>query len=219
MAAIALNDLRLKRLRIMVPERGPWIAEAQLDEAAELPVGAATLQAGAVALQGTIALEASGAYLVSTRARVIGGAGGWRNVIIGRHYHNDAGVSIANVLSTTAAAVGETLGDVSGLGRLLAVDYERIEGRASAVLDRLAPDWWVDFDGVTQVAARPSSDAAAPVEVEAFDTISHVAELRVAEITDLTIGSRVTGRFAAPLTVRALEFDFGDVLKVGAWLE
>lgn len=217
MAAIALNGVRCKSMHIMVPKVGPWCVDVELDGAEAAPSGAVVVQVGNVELQGTIAPEATGQFLIKTEARVIAGGGGWRKRVPQRGYHNDAGISVASVLSSTASACGEVMG-TNSTARLLQVDWTRIEGAAWQTLNLLAPEWYVDFDGLTHVGPRPGGAPAATAVLKDFNARTGHASFDVIEITDLQVGMTVTDRLGTPRVVRALDFHFADTLEVGAWL-
>lgn len=214
---IALNGHQCKSLTLFVPKVGAWLAEVSLAEAVDIEAGPVTITAGAVELTGATLAEATGRFLVRTLARVVGGAGGWRKSVAKRHYHNDAGVTHTNVLNTTADAVGETLAAFTRSTRLPA-DYVRTEGVARHTLQRLAPAWWVDFDGVTHVDTRAASTPGADAQLQTFDPIASVAEYKVEAVTDLAIGCVVSDRLPRSFTVEALEIVYTDKLRAHAWL-
>lgn len=218
--AITLNGERCKTLRIMVPKTGPWLANVELDGAPEVPSGAVELVAGTSTLVGTVAPEASSRYLTRVKVRVIGGAAGWRKILPARAYHNDVatGVSAKSVLDSTAAACGETLtGDYPT--ERLAADYVRASGPGSRALGRIAPAWWVGYDGLTRMLARDASAPTAAIELKDFDPHSRVADLEIAELEDIAIGMVISdSRLAAPATIEAYEAVWNGTFRVAAWL-
>lgn len=214
---LSLNGFPAKSLRVYVPEVGPWLAEVDLDDRVDL-AGAAALVIGASKLSGTIDPDATGSYLVSTRASVIGGHLGWRRQAKARAHHNDAGVKASDVVNALAAEIGET---VQGAGKeKLGVDYVRRAGTAARVLERLYPLWWVDYAGITQVAAaRPTSEATADVEIMDFDPRGRVVQLLVSDLSGAGVGSVLRGRLDAPQVIRALDLHVtAEAMRAQAWV-
>src|SRR5262245_27183862 len=125
-AVLEVAGFRAKSIKLSMPTSGVWMATAELDEIATLPSGKIVLRIGDTECSCVVDPTASGTFLVHTVARVIGGVGGWQKKIGRRAYHNDAGVSIASVVSTTAVLVGETLAEPLPTGRTNA-DWTRPE--------------------------------------------------------------------------------------------
>lgn len=218
--AITLNGERCKTLRLMAPKTGPWLADVELEGTPVAPSGAVELVAGTSTLVGTVAPEASSRYLTRVKVRVIAGAAGWRKILPARAYHNDVatGVSAKSVLDSTAAACGETLTGAYPAGQLGA-DFARVVGPASRTIGRIAPAWWVGYDGLTRMVARDASAPTAPIELKDFDPHSRVADLEIAELEDIAIGMVISdSRLAAPATIEAFEAVWDKTFKVAAWL-
>jgi len=116
-------------------------------------------------------------YLTRTHLTVIGGLG-WRSILEPRHFHNDAGVRLKNVLETTAIQAIETVAVSSST--TLGVDYVRPRGPGSNVLRDLVPAWWVDFAGVTQTEARQPTELAA--DADGFEVLSLDPGLRIIDL-------------------------------------
>jgi len=143
-----VSDVRLHLVRV-----GVWSAEVCLPSPAQLS-GAVTLTVGDMTLAGTVVrggpVEGEAAYLVT------GGAGKWRQTIGARAYRNDLGVKASTVLTDAARDAGEQL-NITSPEVLLGSAFVRAQGEAWDVLAQLAPVWWVDGAGVTQVGPRPST--------------------------------------------------------------
>ena len=169
--------LSVDSARVLLPRVGCWLAQVVCPEAAALE-GATTVTVGDLTLVGKADPTCSTAYLTRTHLTVVGGLG-WRSAIPARHYHNDAGVKLANVLETTAGESGESV-SVSSAERV-GVDYVRPRGPASDALRDLAPDWFVDFAGVTQIATRPPTELGDVdgYEVLSFDPVLRCVNLKV----------------------------------------
>lgn len=213
-AYLELAGNRATAVRLIVPASGPWIADVDFDAAVELE-GAATLRVGELELVGTVDPGKTGSFGLRSKARLIAGGAGWRRSVDARHYHNDAGVKASTVLEGTASDVGETVADAPTTR--LGVDWVRQAGRASRVLERLAPGWWVDYAGVTQVGARTVADVAGEVDLLDFDERHKVAVLAVDDLRILRVGSVLRSRLDRPLEVTALDVDVSaDKLRVRA---
>lgn len=169
--------LSVDSVRVAMPRVGCWLARVVCPEAAALE-GATTVTVGDLVLVGQADPACSTTYLTRTHLTVVGGLG-WRSVLPARHYHNDAGVKLANVLETTAGEARESVAAAST--ERIGVDYVRPRGPASDVLRDLAPDWFVDFDGVAQTVARQPTELgdADGYEVLSFDPALRCASLKV----------------------------------------
>src|ERR1700692_3504289 len=146
-ASILLNGLGAVSLRLFQPYNGVWWAEVDVD-AALVPPGPASIVIGQnEPIVGTVDPLAQGTFGQKSGARVVGGGNGWQQSVPPQHFHNDAGLLGATVISTTATAVGEVA--VVAIPQAIGADYVRIAGPASSVL--AGHDWYVDLLGVTQV--------------------------------------------------------------------
>ncbi len=181
MGDLRLNDLRATSVRFVLPWRGAWLADVDVDlgTAKTLPSGKAALLVGSAApLVCSVDPKGSGPMGAKGRARVLGGGGGWSKPVGPKHYHNDLGVLSTAVLSTTAAEVGESVVELAPTR--LGPDYVRGAGPASSVLAGL--DWYVTPQGVTMVGPRAQLPAGTAVEVLSWDPGSQRAELAAAEL-------------------------------------
>src|SRR5579864_3731902 len=105
-----LNGFRAISVRLLIPYRGVWIADVELDLdiVATAPTsGPAVLIVGGTTLKGTIDPRGSSTFVGKASARVVGGGNGWETVLPPQHFHIPAGVTSTAVYSATAAAVLE----------------------------------------------------------------------------------------------------------------
>ncbi len=93
------------------------------------------------------------AFAGSTRARLVGGGGGWGKDVPARLYQNPQGVPLASILRDVSLEVGEAV--VLATARTVGLFYAREAAPAERVLRQLAGAlWYVDRVGVTQVGPR-----------------------------------------------------------------
>lgn len=148
-----LNDKRITSARVQIPAWGLWYADASVDGEVSL-AGAVTLKIADLTLHGTVL--SGGPQKGRSSFRIVAGAGGWGRTIPAKHYANDAGVKVAQILADAAAAAGETLNATTS--EVAGPAFTRKEAPASRVLEQLAPHaWFVDELGVTRLGARPAS--------------------------------------------------------------
>lgn len=163
---------------IEIPEAGVWFADVDIPVEFR-PSGSVSLVVGTLTLQGTVDPNASGVFQLSSKVRVIGGAAGWRLSVLRRQWHDDGlGVRRDSVANAIAGVVGETLNGVptDRVGH----DWCVKAGPASAALTALCPFWWVDFEGVTQVAdARPQVEipAGTTYQLLEYDSLRKTAQI------------------------------------------
>jgi hypothetical protein len=148
LAGYPVSDVRLLRVRV-----GVWVAQVELPSPAQL-AGAVSLTVGDLTLAGTIVrggpVEGEASYLVT------GGAGKWRQSAAARAYRNDLGVKASTVLKDVARDAGEQI-NITSPEVILGSAWVRAQAPAWNVLAELAPVWWVDVAGVTQVGPRPAT--------------------------------------------------------------
>lgn len=215
-----INGERATRVLVRVPGKGAWTAEVDLEEAPEIDA-AVTVAIPGLELRGTIVPAESGTHVLERRVRVVGGAGGWGNLIGSRAYHNDSGIRAATVIEDAARDAGETLGAVAPSPERMGIDYVREAGLASRALEEASggASWWVAFDGTTHVGQRSSADADPDLyEVLDFDPRGCLVTLVTDDLSGVAIGSVLSERLDAPQTVRAFEIDVQpDSVRVRAW--
>lgn len=222
-----VGDQRARTMRLQVPNIGAWILDAELDDGTALPTATQVdAKLGALTLRGTVLDSFSGSFALARRIRMVGGAGGWDREIPAKPYHNDAaiggsvGVRALEVLKDAAREAGETLVGTPPAERA-GPDYVRRAGPACRVFDdvlRTPTPWWVEYDGVTHVGARPAKEVVGSYDLLNYDPGDNVATLALDDPTVVGIGSVLRGRLDAPATVRELELvlDSGK-LRAYAW--
>ncbi|MBN8609645.1 MAG: hypothetical protein J0L92_03625 [Deltaproteobacteria bacterium] len=215
-----LSGERITRGRVSVPGIGVWSAEIEMEGAPSIS-GSATLALGDLRLTGTIDESRSGSNAMVRRVVLVGGGGGWSKVLPARSYHSDAGVRASTVAQDAAREAGETLGTVRAGSDMLGSDYVRSRGPASVTIADIAAGvpWFVDFDGVTHVMAREEEQADVDAyEVLEVDPAERLVTLAVDDLTQVGVGSILTERLDAPLTIRAMEIEIeGGSWTVRAW--
>jgi hypothetical protein len=159
-----LGGERIISGEIIIPLYGMITADVVLavpDANAQQPV----IQWGNASYQAAVVRMAS--YSGSRSARLVGGFGGWGTTLEPRAWSLPGGVSMAQVLTSTAAECGEKVN--VPVDRTIPSYFRTGNENASQVLFALAgPVWYVDGAGVTQVQNRPSSTIT-----NQFDVLSY----------------------------------------------
>lgn len=146
---------------LLIPENGPWTADLHLAGSGSIPTGPVQVTIGNLTLTGTSYRWAS--YGGQTRARLVGGAGGWRTPIAAQGYGSNAGVQLSLVLGDAATACGETVNVPASTS--VGNGYARMAFATSVAGDvlwqaysqGLIPGWYVDAAGVTQATSWPAT--------------------------------------------------------------
>lgn len=219
---IEVDGNGVRALKLNVSTVGPWVADVELAEAAALS-GAVTLTIGDTELHGTVIADQAGSFATQTSARIVGGAGGWSQALTFKGYHNDAGIKARLVAEDAAREVGETLQSFAPLTDRVGIDYAREAATASTVLEYAAGGaaWWVDFNGLTYVGARPTSDLPSEsYQLMDYNARERVAVLSLEDVSQLQIGSVITDeRLDGPQTVHDFEVNTvdGSPLHASVW--
>jgi hypothetical protein len=203
---VSLQNQRALTARLCVPFAGLWVADVDLDAAAEL-AGAVEMRIGTLALRGTVDPRFCGSFGQASRYRILAGKGGWSRPVTPKHYHNDAGVKLSTVALDAAREVGESLQLLPDVERRVGIDFVRAAAPASRILGQLlgAVPWWVGFDGATFAGTRPTTEAGKGVELLAFEPRQKIASLAVDDLRTFGIGTVLRARLDRPLTVRSFE--------------
>ena len=207
-----LNGSPCVSVRLLMPYRGVWIADVDVDPAlaSALPTsGPAALVIGTppgpvATLLGVLDPLASGSFVATSRVRVLGGKGGWQQIVTPQQYA--PGLSTA-VYNAVAAQVLEEVADL--LPTSFAGGFLLAAGPASQVFgDNL---WWVDpVTGITNVGpVRPPAIPDTTLEIMTWDPLRKVAEVSCdalvlpgTPLVDTRIGE-------SPVLVRDVEQTFG----------
>lgn len=180
---LILNGLSAVEVRLMLPYKGVWTAEVDFDLelVPVIPTGPAVLVLGKQApMVGFIDPDGSGKFGQKGRARVLGGFGGWHKKLPAWHFTSEVGVLSTEVLTVTAASVGEKV--LQAVPEMLGKHYSRTDGAASRVLSGL--DWYVDtLTGVTIVGPRlPIPVRPDTVEVLDWDPLEQRATIATDDV-------------------------------------
>lgn len=206
MSYASANGSRIVSGSVMVPNYGAWVADLKFADASPL-TGPIALTIGDLTLKGAIVRTDTFAGL--REARLVGGAGGWRQQIPVQAYQNPSGVPLATVLGDAAMAVGETLS--LGANPNVGTAWTREAAPAERQLRQLTSLWWIDPAGVTQVRDRPAS----PI-TSAFTVIHYDPAKGQFEIATETLADWMPGRtFSSPLvpavqTISMTRYEFED---------
>ena len=153
---------------LLVPLVGAWTADLQLAGSGTLS-GKVSVIIGNLTLTGTVIR--SDPYGAQTKARLVGGAGGWRTSVPAQGYGSSSGVKLSTLLSDAAMAAGETVNVPSDTS--VGNGYARCSFGTSVAADILwhmidlgfIPAWYIDPAGTTQAQAWPSNAIATPFTV------------------------------------------------------
>ena len=212
---ITVNQLEAISCRLFTPWTGAWTADVDvtLDDTGVVPTGLVALTIGASVFAGTVDDRASGKYGETAKLRIVAGAGGWDKDVAEQPFHNDAVLLSTEVLSATAAEVGETVLEAEPLD--IGVDYIRLAGPAGRVLR--GRQWYVNPVGVTVVGPRLEVPADPDsVSVIGWDPLTQRAELASDDV--VPPGTIVTDDKFGTVTLRDVEQNFtASGSQVSAW--
>ena len=190
MSTISVNGTRVVTASFTFPFYGAWSADVVFDRVVEIE-NPATVVIGDLTLKGAVVRQAS--FGGQKSARIVGGAGGWRNTIPPKGYAHAAGVKMSTVLDDAARLVGETISIATDqtLGAHWVRDAAKAEKLLRVLLDG---QWWIDPSGVTQTKARDATPISTP-----FTLIARSGAKGMFEIATEMISSWQPGRsFKAP---------------------
>lgn len=206
-----VNGNRTTRLVLRRPWSGVWSVVADFDQRIDSLEGRATVQIGDATLIGTFVPSLSGSFQLQSRAVIVGGNAGWRQVVDRAHEHSDAGVRARNIITKLAGQVGEPLGNVD-TDIVVGVDYVRVRGPASTAMDQLCigATWWLDDAGVTNVGTRPEVEIAGAYEVLDYEPRWKVATVTADRIDQVVPGCVLRNRLDEPVIVREVEATIAD---------
>ncbi len=183
-----LNGIPIMSGTLAVPSVGMWTADIAINTDDAIS-GAAVVVLGNLTLAGTVVRSAP--FAGQTRARIVGGSGGWRKRLQERPYSDPNGVSLSMVLGDAARECSEKLGPVSGA---VGPFYARPDDMASFSLRAFCPAWYIDTAGVTQIASWPVKSVSTP-----FTVIDQRADEGVVEIATEDYAAWLPGAsFTAP---------------------
>lgn len=197
------NGVRVVQGSLFMPRYGVWTCDFALAVSTVLtdPI---TLTVGNLTARG--AVIRAGSYAGSRAYRIVGGAGGWRKNLAAKSYVKDAGVYTDLVMGDLARETGETLSAAPSVS--LGRTYVRLAGPASRTLAALAPSWWVDLLGVTQIGTRPAHTINSEFTPTHRIGAAGIVEVATEDPASWTPGARFSNPLlsTATLTVQAARF-------------
>ncbi len=191
---MSVNGIRVTKGSLTIPYYGAWVADLTLATPDTLQPKA-TVTIGSLSLSGTILRTAP--YAGARTARIVAGAGGWRQMLTARSYQFAGGVKLSTVLGDAAVELGEQIKIASDA--VLGQAWTRPAQLGRDLLSALAdPLWWIDNAGVTQVAAaRPATTIAS-----AFQVLDQEPGLGLYEVSTEVLQDWMPGAlFSSPTTV------------------
>lgn len=227
---MSANGSRVVSLDLLFPYIGAPVADVGL-AAGDLLTNPVILRVGNLAVKMALARRPDGSvaqasFAGSTNARLVGGAGTWRNTVTLTPYNRPAGVLLSAVLGDLAMATGTTAATrervnlAKGLDRSLGLRYVPGVARpASFLLASLSgPLWWIDAAGVTQIATtRPAITIATPASVAELNGAKGWVSVATEDLAAWQPGARyVSATIPNGITVAASRMHAGSdgVLRV-----
>ncbi len=160
-----LAGARIVAGSIVIPIYGAWSGDVSL--ATDGPISdQPQLVLGNLEMKGAVYRQAP--FVGARQVRLVAGAGGWRKEVLAKQYALAGGVKLGMILGDAAQEVGERVNVPTDT--IVGTGYAREKAPASRVLRQLAgANWYIDPEGVTQIAAWPARKVPSPFSVEAFD--------------------------------------------------
>lgn len=223
-AYASLNGEACAQVALRVPAIGPWSAEVDFSADGAVSDPCVLKLGPTLQLTAAIVSEQAGVFGLQRKLRLVGGAGGWRQRVEPKAYHNDAGIKALSVAQDAARLVGETLGDFVPARERIGNDYVRSDRLAAHVLEDVigaGVGWWVGFDGRTNVGQRPTAAALATdaYQVLAYDPRARVITLSCDDPAQIQIGTIIAGpSLPEPQVIREFEVQVNaQSVRILAW--
>jgi hypothetical protein len=192
MSDLTINGKRVSIASITFPFYGAWSADVVMLDNSPI-ASAVTMVVGDLTVVGTVVRQAS--FAGNTSARIVGGAGGWRNALDPKGYSHVAGVKLSTVIQDVARSCGETI--AVSADRTLGTHWARDNGKGERTLNILLDgEWWIDSSGVTQTGTRDASAIVTP-----FTVVERSGSKGQFEIASEAISPWQPGRKFTSLTV------------------
>jgi len=201
-----LNGIDIVSGSLAIPLVGMWTADVSI--ATDDPeTGPCTIVLGNLTLHGTV--YRADPFAGQTRARVVGGAAGWRKKLPAKPYGNPSGVNLSMVLNDVARECGETvsLPNDTSVGPF----YARPNDLASFTLRTFCPAWYVDTAGVTQIGSWPTVTVAST-----FTAINQSPDEGVIEIATEDYASWLPGASFSSDTLDGTFQSYGSIYTFGS---
>jgi len=161
------NGHRLRTARVTIPTVGAWVSDVFTDDDAADFSDGVTLTVGDLSLGGT--LLRGEPWQGSTRARFVGGHGGWRQTLPPKYYATSGGARRSVVIRDLASECGEKIGETIPSEKMLGVNFARPEQSASATLYDLGVRWHVMPSGATSFVDWSTALITSEFDVTEFD--------------------------------------------------
>ncbi len=202
MSLASVNGTPALRARMQVGAFGAWWLDVSLADPVEL-AGVVAIKIADVTASG--AVVSGGVAHGRAAYRIVGGSSGWGRTLPAKAYHNDAGVKASIVLADAARECGETLGTPPAA--TLGPHFARANRGGYELLNQLAPGaWYIDFAGVTQFGARPTTTYTGDGTRSRIDPAAGVVDVVTDTIAALVPGVTIDG--SAPAT--DVEYDLDE---------
>lgn len=187
--------VRVTAMSLWWPLLGLWTADVSMAVGDTLPTSG-TLQHGNLSLQGAVYRQGSLGGV--TRARLVGGAGGWGTVVQARGYQAAFGVLLSQVLNDVAIECGERIAVQSD--RVIGTAWSRPQGPGGNVLRAAAgPLWWVDASGVVQVGPRTSAPIQTPFDALDWDGGAGIVTVSSDDVASWVPGNTFSSALMQPM--------------------
>jgi hypothetical protein len=194
-----IGEERIERLELTVSDKGPWVADCSMERDPVLQ-GQQTITMGDTDLVGTVV--STGIFGGRTTCQIVAGKATWSKVCTVKNYQLDQGVRTVLLWEDLLRDIGETAGSFVPQSERIGLAFVRNAVKASTVLESFigSAKWWVDYDGRTYVGQRASTSPK-NYEVLAYDPSEQTVQLALDDIEQLRVGSVLTERLPAPLSV------------------
>lgn len=220
-AFVTYNDQRAIGATLYIPEGGLWVVDLIFDGTPTVDTAqrASTIVLGDLTLSGgTVDPDNTGTFATASKVRVVGGSG-WRSTLPALWFHNDAGVKVSHVASSTASSCGEPIGTMPS--DFLGADFTRRQQSGASTLSEILGAWYVDETGTAQAGARAASalDSTA-YQLLDFDPMNRIVTLATDSPAVVMPGKQITdARLPQSLQIRAIELTVGKQLRIAAWVK
>lgn len=183
---LSANGNRVSRLSLGVPYYGVWEADIETDTTNPI-TGPVSLVIANLTLNGTV--YRTNTFAGITYARLVGGAGGWRQSVPSQAYANPSGVLLSIVMRDVASLVGETVSISSDV--IVGQFFTREAAPAQRMLRQLCgPEWYINNAGVTVIGARQASATiASSFTVIAWDPGRGLADVATEDVASWAPGN------------------------------
>lgn len=211
---MTLGDAPVITAHLVIPDRGPWVAEVVIDSNVSPPRSVTLAEDGGVSLVGVTARGGLNPALLRWEGVIVGGSGGLAAPVIGAFRNCQVG----DVLDAIATQSGETLsGDILASLRAVELDAWTL-GRSSAraALDTIAGAAATALG--EPVTWRTVGDGSIWVGVETWPAASLPVDDDIVE-PDPMLGRYVIGAQVASLLPGVDLEGVGRVVRAEHWVE